>query len=275
MQTKIFSVKGGLSFPVYERLYGFQDKGISLGGAQDQLSFRVAYQLFNQPLDFQAIEMIYPAKITAEEDLLFILCGATYENTSMGGKQIVYNQIQSFKKGDTLEFSGIKTGFRTLIFAIAQTSNQIVDIGKKRSKEIEQFIDSNYKNNYIRVIKGPEFDILEDNGFFEQVWTISPNSSQMGISLDGNALPIKKVEMISQPVVDGTIQLSPGGPIVLMRHRQTVGGYPRVTIVVEPDINKLAQFVPKAHLRFKLVSFDEAIELNSKFNTLFTKNLFS
>ncbi|AJC48328.1 hydrolase [Allofrancisella guangzhouensis] len=268
MQTKIFSVKGGLSFPVYERLYGFQDKGISLGGAQDQLSFRVAYQLFNQPLDFQAIEMIYPAKITAEEDMLFILCGATYENTSVNSKQVVYNQIQYLKKGDTLEFSGTKVGFRTLVFAIVQTPDQI-NIGKKRSKEIEQFIDSNYKNNYIRIVKGPEFDILEDNGFFEQVWTISPNSSQMGLSLDGNALIAKKVEMISQPVVDGTIQLSPSGPIILMRHRQTVGGYPRVATVVEPDINKLAQFAPKSRLRFKLVSFDEAIELYSKFNRLF------
>lgn len=44
----------------------------------------------------------------------------------------------------------------------------------------------------------------------------------MGLSLEGVALDAQKIEMISQPVTDGTIKLAPIGPIVLLRHRQTV-----------------------------------------------------
>lgn len=80
----------------------------------------------------------------------------------------------------------------------------------------------------------------------------------MGLSLNGLGLDTQKIEMISQPVSDGTVQLSPGGPIVLMRHRQTVGGYPRVVNVIEPDISKLAQFVPGSTIRFRLIENDEA-----------------
>jgi hypothetical protein len=42
MNESLFSVSGGLSFPVSCRNYGSQDKGISPQGAQDQLSFEVA-----------------------------------------------------------------------------------------------------------------------------------------------------------------------------------------------------------------------------------------
>ena len=60
----------------------------------------------------------------------------------------------------------------------------------------------------------------------------------MSLSLeDGVALDTQKIEMISKHVTDGTIQLAPSGPIVLLRHRQTVGGYPRIANVIEAYIN--------------------------------------
>lgn len=74
--------------------------------------------------------------------------------------------------------------------------------------------------------------------------------------------------MISQPVTDGTIQLAPSGPIVLLRHRQTVGGYPRIANVIEADINKLSQFPPNTKVKFKLVSLDEAIQENIRLQKL-------
>ena len=66
----------------------------------------------------------------------------------------------------------------------------------------------------------------------------------MDLSLEGVALDAQNIEMISQPVTDGTIQLAPSGRIVLLRHRQTVREYPRIANVIAADINKLSQFVP-------------------------------
>jgi len=55
MVNNLFSISGGLSFPVACRKYGSQDKGISPEGTQDQLSFDIAYNIFDKPANFQAI----------------------------------------------------------------------------------------------------------------------------------------------------------------------------------------------------------------------------
>ncbi|AJI53179.1 hydrolase [Francisella philomiragia] len=270
----IFSTKGGLFFAVSSREYGNQDKGVSPKGAQDQLSFMTAYNIFNQPTDFQAIEMIYPTEILAVDDILIYLCGASYQDTFIDENICVnYNQVFELNRGQKLEFKGSKKGFRTIVFAVKKQSQTIKSIGKQRSSELEGYINQNYRHSFIRVIKGPEFDILKDSIFFENTWTISTNSSQMGLPLDGVSLDTQKIEMISQPVTDGTVQLAPSGPIVLLRHRQTVGGYPRIANVIEADINKLSQYIPGSKIRFKLVSLEEAYEENFILKKLLNQNI--
>lgn len=263
-------MKGGLSFPVSLRHYGDQDKGVSPQGAQDQLSFLTAYKLLDKPNQFQAIEMIYPSKVTANEDLLVVITGASYESTKIDQLNITNNQVFKICRDQAIEFIGIKKGFRSIVLAIPFESDVEHLVGSTRSKELDEFITSSYRDSSIRVVKGPEYNILKDTTFFDSIWSISANSSQMGISLDGSNLDTHKVEMISQPVADGTIQLAPSGPIVLMRHRQTVGGYPRIANVLEADISKLAQLIPGSRVRFREVDLQEAIMEKVKLAKIFS-----
>jgi allophanate hydrolase subunit 2 len=264
MSEKLFDIRGGLSFDVSQRIYGQQDRGISPGGAQDQLSFNVAYNLLEKPAYFKAIEMLYPAKIITNQDLLVVISGASYQTTKTNLQNITYNQVYKLHQNEVLEFSGVKKGFRTIVLAVPMSEANKHLIGNKRSKQLEQFINLNYRDNFIRVIKGPEYHILNDSTFFDSDWWILQNSSQMGLSLDGPCLDFQKIQMISQPVADGTIQLSPSGPIVLMRHRQTVGGYPRIANVIELDISKASQFSPGSKIKFKLIDLNETIEIGQK-----------
>lgn len=277
MADNLFSTVGGLSFPVTCRNYGSQDKGVSPEGAQDQLSFDIAYNIFKQPKIFQAIEMLYPAKIIALEDILFIIGGAKYQSILTDeGTTITKDCIYKLTKGQTITFSGAKQGFRTLVFAIESSLKDCEFIGKVRSKSDSEIITKLYADRFIRVVKGPEYSILVDDSLFIQEWTISQNSSQMGLVLDGDNLARQELEMISQPVVDGTVQLSPNGPIVLMRHRQTVGGYPRIVNVIEPDISKLAQFAIGESFRFKLIDLKNIVEAKKQSTHAFSqKNLYN
>lgn len=167
-------------------------------------------------------------------------------------------------KGQKLEFKGIKKGFRTVVLAVKAESKIQDLVANTRSPQLASYISETYRNNLIRILKGPEYNILKDKSFLENSWAISVNSSQMGLSLEGVALDTQKIEMISQPVTDGTIQLAPSGPIVLLRHRQTVGGYPCIANVIEADISKLSQYTPGSKIRFKLVSLEEAISENTR-----------
>jgi antagonist of KipI len=85
----------------------------------------------------------------------------------------------------------------------------------------------------------------------------------MGYRLDGGTLPLREpVELLSEGVTFGTVQLPPdGSPIVLMADRQTAGGYPRIGEVASVDLPLVAQLKPGEGLRFRPVSVDEAQRL--------------
>lgn len=118
----------------------------------------------------------------------------------------------------------------------------------------------------IRVIKGPEaanFGPTGWDGLLGQAWEIRSDSNRMGIRLAGEeVLPEEKLEMVSQPVATGTIQVPPGGqPIVLMVDRQTLGGYPRIASVVTVDLAVLAQVPLGGRIRFVETTLAEAEEM--------------
>ena len=96
--------------------------------------------------------------------------------------------------------------------------------------------------------------------FRKSIYQISPVSDRMGARLDGPALALEEArEMVSQPVVAGSIQVPPDGrPIVLLAERQTIGGYPQIGHVISADVPKLARAWPGTRLRFREVSREEA-----------------
>jgi antagonist of KipI len=94
-------------------------------------------------------------------------------------------------------------------------------------------------------------------------FTVSAASDRMGYRLEGPTLTLgEPLEMISEGVAFGTVQLPPGGAlIVLMADRQTTGGYPRLLEVASADREVLAQARPGTRVRFREVSLAEAHRL--------------
>jgi antagonist of KipI len=85
----------------------------------------------------------------------------------------------------------------------------------------------------------------------------------MGYRLEGVELPLRNpVELLSEGVAFGTVQLPPDGmPIVLMADRQTTGGYPRIGEVASVDLPLIAQLKPGDRLRFRPITVDDAQQL--------------
>jgi len=115
----------------------------------------------------------------------------------------------------------------------------------------------------VRIIPGRHWDAFPATARDALVGTefrVAPDSNRMGFRLDGATIgPEKPLEILSEAVTFGTIQIPPGGtPIVLMADRQTVGGYPKVAEVASVDLHLLAQLKPGDRLRFELVSLAQA-----------------
>lgn len=123
-----------------------------------------------------------------------------------------------------------------------------------------------FEVSIIRVIRERQFENFSEQSlsdFFHSSFTISMKSDRMGYRLSGNKLKLKEpLEMISEPVYFGTIQVPPdGNPIVLLADRQSVGGYPKIAQIASVDIQKIAQLKPNEKIMFKEISLKEAERL--------------
>jgi antagonist of KipI len=118
----------------------------------------------------------------------------------------------------------------------------------------------------VRLVPGAHTDALDAESrtaLFGDRFRVSPSSDRMGYRLEGPQLRLReRVEMLSEAVTFGTVQLPPGGaPIVLMADGQTTGGYPRIGEVASVDLPLMAQLKPGDHVQFAPVSLDDAQRL--------------
>jgi allophanate hydrolase subunit 2 len=65
--------------------------------------------------------------------------------------------------------------------------------------------------------------------------------------------------MLSEPVLPGTIQVNHAGlPMILGVGAQTIGGYPRIGMVIRADKDAMGQLRPGDSVRFLPVNDQEA-----------------
>jgi antagonist of KipI len=85
----------------------------------------------------------------------------------------------------------------------------------------------------------------------------------MGVRFEGPELKRKdKIDLISEAVAPGTIQVPPSGkPILLLGDCQTIGGYPKIAHVITVDLGVAAQLRAGDHVRFSEVSLADAHRL--------------
>ena len=115
-----------------------------------------------------------------------------------------------------------------------------------------------------RVMLGPQDDYVSTDGlraFLEEEFCVSPLADRMGYQLTGPILGHDKgFNIVSDGIVTGHIQVPGSGqPIVLMRDRQTTGGYPKIATIISADLDRFAQLQPGATLRFRAVDRGEAV----------------
>ncbi|MEL6276461.1 MAG: hypothetical protein AAFU03_15275, partial [Bacteroidota bacterium] len=94
----------------------------------------------------------------------------------------------------------------------------------------------------VKVIPGPEWDWLspnEQHALIGASYRIGQESNRQGLRLEDTAADKSSATLqsqsilISSPVLPGTVQLSPAGPILLLHDAQTLGGFPRILLLAE------------------------------------------
>jgi len=138
-----------------------------------------------------------------------------------------------------------------------------------------QYINSKIEN--IRVIKGTNFNYFSDGGkktFFEKEFIVSKLTDRMGMRLEGPKIEnIIDTNINSEGIIKGVIQVpADGNPIIMLSDHGTIGGYPKIGVVISVDYDKLVQLSPGSKIKFKEIELSEA-ETLFKIYEMETKNL--
>src|SRR4029077_11065245 len=116
---------------------------------------------------------------------------------------------------------------------------------------------------FIRGLDWNRFNASSLQHLASKAFTVSPDSDRMGVRFEGPELKRKdKIDLISEAVAPGTIQVPPSGkPILLLGDCQTIGGYPKIAHVITVDLGVAAQLRAGDHVRFSEVSLADAYRL--------------
>jgi antagonist of KipI len=136
----------------------------------------------------------------------------------------------------------------------------------RRRKLSQKTLDALQPRKTLRVTQGPQFNWFlraTQRELFQAVYRVSEESNRMGLRLEGPPLAMgATTDMISEGVSLGAVQVTPSGQaIVLFVEQQTAGGYPKIANVIGADLFHIGQLRPRDHIRFELVSMEEAREL--------------
>ena len=142
------------------------------------------------------------------------------------------------------------------------------------SKKLE-YLNSKIEN--IRVIKGTNFNYFSEEGkkiFFENEFTVTKLSDRMGMRLEGDKIEnVIDTNIKSEGIIKGVIQVpTDGNPIIMLSDHGTIGGYPKIGVVISADYDKLVQLPPGSKIKFKEIELSEA-EMLFKLYQMETQNL--
>ena len=157
-------------------------------------------------------------------------------------------------------------------------SNQKIYINKNESlSEYKKINHLNSKIEYIRVLKGTNFNYFSDEAirvFFGNKFVVSKLLDRMGMRLEGPKIKNNvSTNIKSEGLVKGVIQVpADGNPIIMLSDHGTIGGYPKIGVIISADYDKIVQSTPGSNIKFKLVDLPEAENLYKLYN-MDTQNL--
>ena len=284
--------------------------GIPFSGAMDKRNYYLANSIVGSKINNPVLEFAYQGPLIKYhgENISFVITGDVVFKLIKKGKEIEGNCYESFiiEDGDELDIISTNksvygylaiSGEFNIEFQWGSCSiNTKANIGSNNGKKIQnnQKIDIlninqvqtkkkldyiNTKIEKIRVIKGTNFNYFSELGkkiFFEKEFTVSKLSDRMGMRLEGPKIEnVIDTNIRSEGLIKGVIQVpADGNPIIMLSDHGTIGGYPKIGVVITADYDKLVQLSPGSKIKFQEIKLADA-ETLFKLYEMETQNLIS
>ncbi len=279
-----------------EGRYGFQRYGMAPAGAMDEVAYRLGNLILGNEPGAASLEFTLKGpRMELLQDTTLVITGGGCIITVNGKQSYSIYEPLKLKAGDQLDVGWIAEGARGYLsfrggldVPLVMQSHSTYLRGKiggfegnrlKGGETLSTFAPQgapgralpenrwpSYKAPFeIDVIMGPQADFFSEEGiktFLSETYQISDAADRMGYRLTGPEIThVDKADIISDGIPLGAIQV-PGHrqPIILMKDRQTTGGYPKIATVASYEIYRLGQAKPGDQVSFNKVSLQEAKE---------------
>ena len=284
--------------------------GIPFSGAMDNRNYRLANYLVGNKENTPVIEFAYQGPILKYKgkNINFAITGDVIFKLTKKNKVIDGNCYESYTLEDSDEIDIISTnksvyGYLALSGKIdlklqwgSCSINTKANIGSNKGKKLENgqkinIIDinlnqtkkkidyTNTKIEKIRVLKGTNFNYFSNESikeFLGKEFLISKLSDRMGMRLEGPSIEnIFDTNIRSEGLIKGAIQVpADGNPIIMLSDHGTIGGYPKIAVVISADYDKIVQLTPGSKIKFQKIQLSDA-ETLFKLYEMETQNLIS
>jgi biotin-dependent carboxylase-like uncharacterized protein len=157
-------------------------------------------------------------------------------------------------------------------------SVSLLKVGYSMPEELVPKFTGQFKAH---VILGPQADMFTEEGittFLSSQYKVTLEADRMGYRLEGSMIEHKaKADIVSDALLPGAVQIPKNGkPIMIMRDAQTAGGYPKIAVIITPDISTLGQAKTNDIIEFSKIMIQQAHEKISeyyKFLNILSKKL--
>ena len=283
--------------------------GLPFSGAMDQRNFLISNSLVGNKRDEAVLEFAYqgPLLKVKNDNILFAITGNVNFKIKKKTSEIIDGECYKtylLNKDDELDiistnqsvygYLAVSSGFKVEKFMGSYSTTARAGVGGNNGNKIlvnqKIYVNNakdilnnkkinflNSKIEFIRILKGTNFDYFTEKSikkFFSEDFTVTKLTDRMGMRLKGPILDNNKETNIrSEGLIKGVIQVpADGNPIIMLSDHGTIGGYPKIGVVISADYDKLVQLPPNAKIKFKLVDLNEAEKL-FKFYKMETDNL--
>ncbi len=263
--------------------FGYRHLGVPCSGASDRASMIYVNTILQNRPETPVLEIFGAGSIFETISSCTVCFGGAKALIRLNGQEFDFSKPHKCSSGDiikieklssgTILYLGISGGFYAppVMESVSYLKDTHLTTFKNGDKLYAHILRNHSipsgaalklplisKTKKIHVFKGPEFDILSNESkaeIFEESFRITPQSNRMGYRLQGHPMSkLSTFEMLTSAVTPGVVQLLPDGQmIILMRDCQTTGGYPRILITDESDINQLAQRSPGDTVHFAII----------------------
>jgi len=297
-------IKAGIFTTLQDRgRFSFTHLGVTNSGVMDEYATLAAHKLLNNNLNDNILEITFSnVELQSNENTTICITGAICE-LYINDKLKKTWQTHTIHKDDNIKVGKILEGQRVYL-AVKNGFNIPKEFGSNsttikeslggisgtqiKNDDIlpyiknDEIITNRWKEKYIpsytneltlRVLlsyQEDSFDSEEKEKFFNSTYTITPDFNRMACKLKGQIIKSSLEGIISEAISFGSIQIPKDGqPIILLKERQTIGGYPKIGSVLSIDCFKLAQMKIGSIIRFEEVNIVNAQEKLKDFYSIF------